>query len=387
MCALLAAVNAFAFNIEYNSRVTIDQPVYENLYISGGTVIINAPVYKDLIVAGGTIEINDSVRGDILLLGGDVTFNGYTGGDLRCAGARLHILKNIDGDLAVVGGNVFVNKDVTVSGRLLLAGGNIHFDGRVKNNVTAIAANLYFNGIAENEMNFRGGSLEMSGTVMGSAILAASQIVINGTASFNDSVRYWNKEGKLDFKSSLKSGKATYDPSLAVRPGSRWYYLGAATALGLFWYLGMALLMIAVIQFLFPGGMRKAAEIVFNSPLSAMGAGILFFIGAPIAACIALITLIGIPAGVLIIAGYIVLIVLATVITSVVTANWLNNRFTKNWTLWKRVFVALGIFILFKVLSFLPFLGWLIMFIAASMAFGGIIKTIKWKRAGIIAAD
>ena len=52
----------------------------------------------------------------------------------------------------------------------------------------------------------------------------------------------------VDFKQSLKNGKAIYDPSISIGSGE-WYYLGAATILGLLWYLGMAFLMILIIEY------------------------------------------------------------------------------------------------------------------------------------------
>lgn len=71
---IINCFTAFTFRIEYGSNVTINQPVYDDLYIAGGNITINAPVYGDLIIAGGTIIINDSVKNDILLVGGTVTF-------------------------------------------------------------------------------------------------------------------------------------------------------------------------------------------------------------------------------------------------------------------------------------------------------------------------
>ena len=68
-----------AIKIEAGKNVTIDKPVYEDVYVTGGEVIINAPVYGDLVVAGGTVVINDSVYNDILAAGGTITFNGCRG--------------------------------------------------------------------------------------------------------------------------------------------------------------------------------------------------------------------------------------------------------------------------------------------------------------------
>ena len=83
LCLLFAAVSPVAaFQIQYGRTVTINQPVFEDLYVTGGTVIVNAPIHGDLIVAGGTITVNDTVISDILVTGGRVTFNGYVGSDL-----------------------------------------------------------------------------------------------------------------------------------------------------------------------------------------------------------------------------------------------------------------------------------------------------------------
>ena len=91
--ALGLTIQAFSFRLEYGNNVVITRPVYEDLYISAGSVTINAPVFGDLICTGGTVNINDSVSDDIIVAGGTVTFNGYVGDDVRCAGGRLYVQK------------------------------------------------------------------------------------------------------------------------------------------------------------------------------------------------------------------------------------------------------------------------------------------------------
>ena len=76
-------IAASAFRIEYVYNVISSQPMYEDLYIAGGSITINYPIYGDLIIAGGTVIINDTVTNDILLAGGTVTFNGFVGDDIK----------------------------------------------------------------------------------------------------------------------------------------------------------------------------------------------------------------------------------------------------------------------------------------------------------------
>jgi len=370
-------IYASAFRIEYGKNIIISQPVNENLYIAGGSITINAPIHGDLIIAGGTIIINDTVTNDILLAGGTVIFNGFMGGDIRCAGGNIHISKNVTGEVVVTGGDVLIDKGITIGG-LLATGGNVTVDGNVNGEIKGAFGDLVLNGIIVKDIDCRGGRITINGNIGGKSILSARHIVIGKDAVFNSDVRYWNNQGSLDFKQSLKNGKAIYDPSLKIHMGE-WYYLGAATILGLLWYLGMAFLMILIVQYLFSATMKKAADTVFNSALKSLGFGLLFFVAVPVAAVVAFITIIGVPIGLLLVFGYITLILLASIIISVIIANWFNNRFDKKWSYWQMTFSAFGIFVLIKLVSVTPFVGWLIMILLACISFGSILINVNWK--------
>jgi hypothetical protein len=371
---------AYAYQIVYGENVTITKPVFDDVYISGGTITINAPIHGDLTIAGGTIIINDSVANDILLAGGNVTFNGFVGDDIRCAGGNIRISKDVSGDVVIAAGTVVIDKGVTI-GNLLAGSGNVTVDGNVNGEVRGGVGEFILNGMVNKNFDCRGGKITMNGTVNGNSIISAAEIFIGNNAIFVNDVRYWNKKGSLDFKQALKNSKATYDTSLQVQTGE-WYYLGAATIIGLIWYLGMALLMIMIIEYLFEHVMKNAADTVFNNALKSFGIGFLYFIVVPIIAIIAFVTIIGVPIGVLLLLSYIFLIVLAAVITSLVIAHWFNNRNSYAWKYWRIVFVAFFIFVLVKFIAATPFVGWVFIMLLTCMAFGGILLNINWKRKG-----
>jgi hypothetical protein len=370
--------SAFAFRIEYGKNITIGHPVYEDLYIAGGNIVINAPVYGDLIIAAGTVTINDSVSNDILLAGGEITFNGFVGDDIRCAGGNLRISKNIAGDVIIAGGTIIVDKGVNIGG-LIASGGEVTIDGMIVNSVKAASGKFVLNGMIMKDFDCRGGNITINGVIQGKTILAASsKIIIGENAEFKNEVRYW-APSKVDFKQSLKNGNAVFDNSLKVKY-SRWYYLGFNAFWGLIWYIGMAFLMILVIQYLFSKTMKRAGDSVYNSTLRSLGYGLLFFVAMPIISIIAFITLIGVPIGIILLLSYIILILFATCITSVVASNWLNNLRNSEFNFWKISFSALGIFILLKILAFTPFLGWLIMGFLVLIAFGAILLNVNWRK-------
>lgn len=160
----------------------------------------------------------------------------------------------------------------------------------------------------------------------------------------------------------------------------KWYFLGFSSLLALIWYVGMVFLMIAIIQYLFGRTMKRAGQTAYDKSLKSLGIGVLFWIGVPVAVVIACITVIGVPAGLILLFGYIIVAVFAGTITSVVAANWLNNRSLSKWAYWRMVFVAMGIFVVFRIVSLTPFLGWFIFALLVCIAFGSILLNVNWKK-------
>lgn len=361
-------------------NIVIDEPVDGDFYIAGGTVTLNAPVRGDLIVAGGTVVVNDSVAQDILAAGGDLLLRGFVADDIRCAGGTIQMISSVSGDVVVAGGQVQILRDAVISGHLVSTGGDVTLGGRVKGDVRSVSGTFTLNGAAEGEVKCNAGKIIVNGDVAGNAVLAAEEIEIGSDAKFGKDVRYWNESGSLDFRNSLRDGKATYDSSLELENG-KWQYLGFASFIMLLWYLLTAFVMMLLIQYLFSATLRNAASNVVNASLKALGVGFLFLVGVPIVIVILFLTLIGIPVGILTLVAYLTIILFATSIVALLLANWINNtKYGAAWGNARVVFAALGIFIILKIASLTPFIGPLIMLLLACLGFGGILLSIRWKK-------
>lgn len=363
---------------QYGKTITIDKPVYLDLYITGGNILINAPVHGDLVVAGGTITVNDTVTNDILLAGGEIIFNGYVGDDIRCAAGKLQLYKSVAGDVVVTGGSILIHPGV-VTGNVITAGGDVTLNGTIIGMLKSTSGNLVLNGDVMRSIDCRGANITINGKVHGTAILGATEkITIGNNAFFSGQVRYW-APNDVDFKQSAAASHLVYDPSVRVNY-ARWYYLGFTSLVALLWYSGMVLVLIMLIQYLFSATFKKAGDAVFRKPLPSLGWGALFFIGIPLAVALSLITIVGVPIGIMLLAAYIILILLSSIITAVVLVNWLNNRTGNNWKYWRMVFAGFVLFIVFKIISLTPFFGWLIAAVLVCIAFGSVLINIKWRK-------
>jgi cytoskeletal protein CcmA (bactofilin family) len=377
-----ASVSASATlaQLESGEDVLISKKVRHDLYVAGGTVSVNAAIEGDLTVAGGTITVTDTIAQDFLGAGSNVVLNGYVGDDVRCAGGTIRLSNIVAGDVIITGGTITIDERAIINGDLLVSGGRVTVDGEVKGSIKSASGELTLNGKVQREIDCRGGKVVIDGTVVGNSILAANTIEIGSQAHFSRDVTYWNNEGSLAFGNSLDGGQATFDSSLEPDSG-KWHFLGFASLLILLWYLGTALIMIILIHYFFGGTFKKAADSVKNSSLKSLGLGFLFVVGIPIAIVVTVMTVVGIPIGVLGLIAYVTILLLGTVIVALLAAHWINNTYYHSaWKTGRVVLVAFSIFIFLKLFSLTPFVGPLIMALLACMAFGGILLNVKWKR-------
>ncbi len=365
---------AFAIRVEYGNNFVIAKPIFEDVYIAGGEVTINAPIHGDLVIMGGTITINDTITNDILLIGGKVIFNGFVGDDIRCAGGNIRISKNVIGDVIVTSGEVIVENGVSI-GSLMASSGKVTIDGNVNGQLKGLFGTLSINGIINNDIECRGGKINLNGTINGKSIIVAREINLASAAIINNDIRYWHKNGTINFQRNIKSGQATLDASLRMAT-EEWYFLGAASFIGLLAYLGMVFSIILLIQYLFSSTLKKTADTVFNKTLASLGIGFLYFIITPIIILITFLTIIGIPVGIFLSFFYVIIILLATTTSSIVASNWFNNRFNKEWKFGHLCFTALGIFIILKLIALMPIVGWLVTILCVCISVGAIIITI-----------
>lgn len=374
-----ASLNPVFAQMKSGDKVVINEKVNHDLYIAGGNVIINSPVDGDLIVAGGTVLVNDSIKQDLLAAGGNIVLNGFVGDDVRCAGGNIQVSNIVDGDLVAAGGSIHIERNGKITGNLMSTAGEVTLDGSIGGVVTNTSGTFTLNGIARNDLSSKGGKILINGTVDGNAVLAANSIQLGGDAQFNENVKYWHNDGALDFSNALAGGNAVFDPSLEIA-NEPWRDTGFV-ALIVVWYLGVALLMIFLFEYIFKNVMKSAADTIKETSLKSLGLGLLFILGVPVAIVLFALSIIGIPIGMIMLAGYIMSLMVATVIVAVIIANWINNTYYQtSWSKRRITFTAFGIFIILKLATFTPFIGPLIMFLLVCMAFGGILLNIKWRR-------
>jgi cytoskeletal protein CcmA (bactofilin family) len=363
-------------------NVTIEEPTKGNLYTAGGELRILAPVNGDLVAAGGKIWINDTILNDGLIGGGEISVEAAIKGDLRVAGGQVRIRDQVMGDLILMGGEVEVMPDAHIGGDLIIMSGQAKVYGTVAGKMHSYSGQLQFSGVAAGELIARGGQVTVNGEVRGPSRLSAQELSVGPEARFFADVRYWQEEGEIDFGDRLKDGAtATFDPTLKSDLAT---FDFKKLRRGLFWfsvYRFMAgIVLIVLLITMFHRFFSNHAGRLTEQLASSLGYGALYLIGIPVLAILAFITVIGIPVGFILTAGYSITLALAGALVATVLAYEFEKYLGKKWNKGMMMLIAIAISLLLRLVGYIPLVGSIILVLLVAVAFGYLYQNIQRER-------
>lgn len=374
LICILFFITVNAARFEAGDGKTISTPVNDDLYIAGGTININSAVYGDVLAAGGTIIISDSVSDDLIVTGGNITLSSYVGDDIRVAGGTILISGTVEGDVIIAGGQITISTSAVIKGDLIITGGELIIDGIVEGIMIASGGNVNLNGRIITGAEIFSGTFYTNGTIEGPAIISTQKIQFGSNASFNSDIRYWTSSGSIDFSSYQTNGSALFDESLKRDESS-----GPFKAFSFFWicYILAGIILIILSFLIFRKIFEGSGKVVSFETGRSIGTGILFILGIPLLIALLCITVIGIPAGILLLTMYVIIILLSHVFSSIVFACWIKNKYKKQWNNLTTIVISAGIYILLKLILIIPFIGFLATILLIALALGAIILQLK----------
>ena len=343
VAALVALAPAIALGASFRASDAItvgpQEVVHGDLYISGGTVSVGAPVAGDLVVFGGTIAVTGRVSGDLAAAGGNIQVLGQIVDDVRIGGGNLTFGDRIGGDLLAAGGTVTILPGAVVDGDLYVAGGQVIIDGTVRGSVS-----------------MTGGRLSINGTVLGSVDARSADAPVIGAGA-----RIVGEVVHHPVDRPMHRGDGTAGGVLSAI-----FFAIAATvtAVKMLAYLGAA----ALVVWLWRRPATAFLQEAYGSWWRSVGVGVVYVILVPLASVLLLVSMIGLFPGVLLGLGYAGALVAANVLGGILLGSLVTMLFARRTTLQVTWASALGGVILFRLVTLIPFLGWLgttLLFLAA----------------------
>ena len=337
-----------------NVTVAGDQ-AYRNLYIGGGTVSINKNILGDLFAAGGSVNVSSPVEKDLFAAGGNINVSGAVGEDARIAGGNISISAPVGGDLLIAGGTVNIAQAARVSRDLWAAGGAVNLNGEVAGSLKLAGGEILINSRIGGDVNVKADTR----LVFGPQARVAGKIIHSGPkeAVVQDGAQI----SAIEFH---KVGKKSYAG-----------FGKLITLTFLFKLLALLAAALLAVKFL----PRTAASVVKKSqdrPWYGLAVGFGAAVLIPLAAAIAMITIVGIYAGWIVGVWYVLALSLAVVFKTLFLGSTVEKLITKkdNELSWK---TAIWGVLTVGILMLIPIVGWIVLAAACLVAFGGMMLTMK----------
>ncbi|HEY9207265.1 MAG TPA: hypothetical protein VIO58_15250 [Candidatus Methanoperedens sp.] len=336
--------------------ITKDEIVNDDIYFAGSSVIVDGTINGDLVTAGGKITVTGTVKGGITAVGGSITINGNVTNDIRAAGGEVRIGGDVGDNVLVFTGNLILDKNARIARDLTLGAGNAIIDGTVNGNINGGVSNLEIRGATKGNVT----------------VEIENNIKVSPGATIGGNLEYTAPhQGEI---SGMVSGKTTYKETPVKKEDLMSKIRGEV--IGYFWFLliGIISLMLA------PELTQKISDNVSARPLKNLIWGLLFLIITPIVAILLLITIIGIPLSLILLAVYIIFLYISRIYVGFWIGQYVLKKLKKE-TKFKVLTMALGLLIAVIVVN-LPIIGIFVHFIILLLGLGTIVLTefdVYWK--------
>lgn len=357
--ASATAAGAAEFRSGRETSVGAGEQVKSNAYLAGGSVTSAGKIDGDLLTAGGTIVVSGAVAQDLAAAGGNLNLLGAVGGDLRAAGGTIVVGGEVKGDAALAGGQTTVSGKV--GGDVAWMGGSFRLDAPVDGNLLLTGGEATLNAPVKGNVTFNGGTLTLG-----------PGAVIEGNLSYHAASQATFAEG------SAVHGTISYEPRQKTR-GNVMPVAAIAAFASVAFILKFLMETTAalVLGLMFRRRMLALSSTINARPLHALGWGFASLFVIPAATVALMVTVVGIPLGLLAGLAFGALILLSHLALPVMIGTFLDRKIMRRGEdrlTWVTILIgALAIL----VLKFIPFLGWLALFAAFLIVFGTLVEMAK----------
>jgi cytoskeletal protein CcmA (bactofilin family) len=318
--------------------------VNDDLYLAGNRITINGVVYGDVIAAGSTVNIGGRINGDVIVLASTLNIDGEITGSLRTAASTINIGGVIGQDLVVAGSTIELGNTAEIGRDLVFGASSMKVKSTIARNVLGIGENVEFSDLT-------GGSVSVE----------VESLTIDSTATIKGDLIYTSDNEVKIRQGAVIGGRITQK----IPDHDQWYRNWTFTPAMKAWARAIAYLMVLllgiIIILIAP---RKSAEVVSKiqtTPLKSLGWGALVFFVTPIAIVIAILTIIGIPIGLIAALLYGVLIFISQLVVGLFIGRLILTRFNVEETkgsLIGGLFIGFTLLTLVKLIPVVGFILW-----------------------------
>lgn len=354
-------------DISLISDTSETKPVETNVENTVSTNETSKDSYKnsDVYLMGDNVTIDYVVDGNLFVMADTVTINSKIGGDAFIMAKTINV-----GDQAYIFSNLFAMAN------------SIDIKGVVYD-VYALAQNFTVsNGYIYRDAKLCCNTININGVIGRNAFVSCSNINFN-TDENDKGIIYgdltYSTPSELSFDKNIVNGNVTYkSPKVSPEKSVREIVASYISDLGAF--LAFVIIIWLVCLWLAPKFLNDTNKFVGKKTLNVLGTGLLTLIVLPIACIILLLLQLTAGISLLTVAIYILALIVAKSIFTIVANNYLCSKLNinKNTGIFGMLIVS-GVIV--WVISELPYVGGIVSFIISVLGLGVLVSAILPKKA------
>ena len=340
-----------------------------------------AVIAGDYFGAGGALEPGEAVDGDAFVAGGQVALRVPVAGDAVLSGGSINVAERVGGDLYAGGGSISVG--AVASHKARLAGGRVQLTraGGIDAKATLTGGAIEIDGAVGGQLTAFGGTVRIDGNVGGDVTVAARSLVLGPAARIDGRLTYRGPSPAEVHPQAVIGGGMNYlvlrFEDERLKPLAKAVAWGGAAAFtaGLFLIGLLAIVML-------PQTTASSAGVLRSRPFSSLGLGFALVVCVPVAAILAMATLIGIPLGILLLFAYPVLLMLGYLLGVMSVSDALANLFARGKLPGRlpRILLLAALLIGLLLLARVPVAGWIVGPLLMLAGVGGLILAVFGRR-------
>lgn len=337
-----------------------------NAYLFGSELSLDGSQHNDAYVAARTITAGSlKSQGDMIMAALNINIAGHIGESLIAAGNNISLTKlRIDEDLLLAGRNLIVDGDSLVKGGAKIAGQTLEFHGKV-----------------EGSTDLAGQEVILSGTFLGDVLVSTTTLIIQDNTVINGALLLKGEPRLVVSERAKIAGGITNEESQLANRFKDWqkrlsWLTSSFLALPLLLGLGLALFS--------PDRLPASAKMIKTRMWSMLGIGLGIILLFPILGALMMVTVVGIPVGVYLLATWPMVILFGATIGAYLVGDLLFKRIRPamggQWYLRMLRMITGGI-ILFAI-GFVPMVGLLPVAIVTILGAGSV-AYIRWRQGSV----
>ena len=334
-----------------------------------------------------TVSTNETSKdsyknSDVYLMGDNVTIDYVVDGNLFVMADTVTINSKIGGDAFIMAKTINVGDQAYIFSNLFAMANSIDIKGVVYD-VYALSQNFTVsNGYIYRDAKLCCNTININGVIGRNAFVSCSNINFN-TDENDKGIIYgdltYSAPSELSFDKNIVNGNVTYKaPKVSPEKSVREIVASYISDLGAF--LAFVIIIWLVCLWVAPKFLNDTNKFVGKKTLNVLGTGLLTLIAVPIACIILLLLQLTAGISLLTVAIYILALIVAKSIFTIVANNYLCSKLNinKNTGIFGMLIVS-GVIV--WVISELPYVGGIVSFIISVLGLGVLVSAILPKKA------